>query len=214
MDINSQPCLVAYAASSLVSLGLVQWLLLPEVGLPDMEDPLHAMTFERLFHGTGAFIFGNAALDYYRNQPKVFWKDQYGIFLVACALQHVGTQYLHEFVGFGTSKDIWDENQIMTTYGVAVMALHCLSHKGPVPLFRRLGSQPTTVFVAMITSLMLTVASCASGWMTGTYPADSLGFSFFERVAAYFVTVALLGFLVVQYILYQQALAALEKKID
>ena len=219
MDINSKPCLVAYSAVTLISLGLVQWLLLPEVGLPTVEDPFYAMMFEHIFHGTGAFVFGNAALYYYRNNTKVFWKDHYGIFLLACTLQHVGAQFMHEFVAVGTRSstsctDIWDENQITTTYGIVAIVIHCLSHKGPLPLFRRLAHQPTPVFGAMMTSLVLTVTNYVTGWMTGTFPADSLGMSFFERVAAYCLTVALLGFLVVQYILYQQALAALEKKID
>lgn len=214
MDIHSKPSLVTYSVNALLSLGLVQWLLLPEVGLPDIEDPLYAMTFARIFHVTGAYIFGNAALCYYQHKPKVFRKDHYGVFLVACTLQHVGSQALHEFVGVGTVTDIWNVNQMMTTYGVAVLVLHCLSHNGPIALFRRLAHQPAPVFVAMIASLVLTLICCVSGWILGTYPAGSLGSSFFGRVGAYFVAVALFGFLFVQYILYQQALAALEKKID
>ena len=60
---------------------------------------------------------------------------------------------------------------------------------------------------------VLGTGSCAAAWILGTYPVmDEAGVSFFVRVGAYFVVVALFGFLVVEYILHQKAVTITKQK--
>ena len=159
MDLNSPMATVVYGATTATLAGLVQWFLMPEVGLPDMSDPTTAMNFERFCHYCSAFCFGNAALHYYLRKPKVFWDGHYGIFLIACMLQHVIEQGLHE-IGTGTMEDIQWQNKLMTTYGVVVPTLYMLTHGGPIPLFKKLANQPFLVFFPMVVAMVETQGKC------------------------------------------------------
>ena len=48
MDLNSSSATVLYGGTTVALAGLVQWFLLPEVGMPDISYPTNAMTFERI----------------------------------------------------------------------------------------------------------------------------------------------------------------------
>lgn len=155
MDLNSPLATVLYGATTATMAGLAQWFLLPEVGMPDMSFPTTAMNFERICHISSAFCFGNAALYYSQRKPKVFSEGHYGIFLIACMLQHVMEQAWHE-IGWGTMGEIQWQNKVMTSYGVAVYTLYTLTHGGPEPLFKKLSNQPVFVFLAMVMAMVET----------------------------------------------------------